>query len=235
MKTAIAAVLVICLAGVAHADIFYPDAITFGPSYAVASGAGYPDFFPPLGSPLLVVGMVTGVTAPFDDLLPSGPYEITWIASGATCNGYGNWDDFNCNRGGTIIDFGGGTISFFLDTTPDADFTNPSTFQDGELILVANTPAMHVSNDDPDGYCVTDDRPDVYLSFSFVGGSWFNRLAPGTVSYGRGEIPGSYPDMIPEPLRALGYVLRIDGSIDVVGPVAAEPVTWGHVKALYRR
>lgn len=235
MKTVIATVLLILTStGPANAGVLYPNAITFGPSYAIASATGFPFFFPDFGSPLFVAGIVTGVAAPFNDLLPPGPYEITWTVSGATCSGYGNWDDFHCNRGGTDVSFSGGTISFFLDTTPDGDFANPSTFQDGELVLLAQTQAIHITNDDPDGFCVTDNRPDVYMSFSFVGGSWYNRVAAGTLSFGRGEIPGSYPDMIPEPLRALGYLLRIDGSMDIIGPVATEPMTWGHVKSLYR-
>ncbi|HKW14702.1 MAG TPA: hypothetical protein VJS69_09485 [Candidatus Krumholzibacteria bacterium] len=235
MKTAIAVVLLLlALPGALHADAFYPDAIKFGPSYAIAAATGFPFFFPAFGSPLFIAGTVTNVAAPFNDLLPAGSYELTWVASGATCNGYGNWDDFDCNRDGVDVGFAGGTISFFLDTTPDADFTNPSTFQDGELVLQAQTQAIHITNDDPDGYCVTDNRPDVFMSFSFIGGSWLHRVAPGSLSYGRGEIPGSYPDMIPAPLRALGYVLRIDGTINVTGPVATEPVTWGHVKSLYR-
>jgi hypothetical protein len=237
MKTAIAAVLLLfALTSVAYADTFYPSAITFGPSYAKADATGFPfGFFPAFGSPLFVAGIVTNVGPPFHDLLPAGPYEITWVVSGATFQGYGNWDDFACGRSGTDYGYSGGTISVFLDETPDADFANPSTFQDGEMVLSAQTQAIHLTNDDPDGYCVTDNRPDVYLSFTFNGGSWFSRVAHGSLSFGNGEIPGSYPDMIPAPLRPLGYVLRIDGSMDVVSPVATEPVTWGHVKSLYRQ
>jgi hypothetical protein len=235
MKTAIAAALLVCTAGVARADVLYSDAITFGPSYAIVPSAGFPWVFAPeYGAPLSVVGVVTAVAAPFGDLLPSPPYEITFAVSGAACDGYGMWDDFTCNRGGTDYSFTGGSISIFLDTTPDADFATPSTLQDGELVLLAQTQGIHITNDDPDGFCVTENYPDVHMFFSFVGGSWYYRVTPGAVSFATGEIPGDYPDMIPEALRALGYVLRIDGGMDIFGPVRTEPVTWGRVKSMYR-
>ena len=236
MKTAIAfGLLLLAFSPTVHAGVQYPGAITFGPAYAIADAEGFPyPFNPEYGSPLMVAGLVTSVGAPFNDLLPTGPYEVTFIIAGPTFSDYGVWDDFSCGRSGTDYSYGGGTVSFYLDTTPDADFTNPSTFQDGQLVLSASMNSIHITNDDPDGFCLLENHPDAYMSFAFTGGSWFHRVSGGVVCFGNGEIPGSYPDMIPPALRPIGYVLRIDGSINVTGPVATEPSTWGRVKSLYR-
>lgn len=235
MKTAVAAAGLLLLSSLAGADVLYPDAITFGPSYVAGPPAGTPWIGgAELGTPLLIAGTVTTVQAPFADLLPGGVFEMTFVFEGATCTGGGMWDDLTCQRGGTFMTFGGGTMSMFLDATPDADFTDLDSFRDGELVLQAGIQLIDITDDDPIGFCPTEDYPDVRMLLSFIGGSWYHRVAPGTVSFGEGEIPGPYPDMIPEALRAIGYVLRVDGNLDVFGPVATKPTTWGRVKAMYR-
>ena len=231
MKTAIAAVLFICIVGVAHADVLYPNALTFAQAYAIVPP---PDFFSPsIGAPLFIAGTVTAVAGPFADLVPGVPYELTFVVSGATCSGIEMWDDFSCQRGGTAFSFAGGELSVYLDTTPDADFMTPATFEDGELVLLAQTQYLHVIDDDPDGICLTVDYPDVTISLSFSGGSWYHRVGNGSSSFVEGET-SYYPWTVPDELRAVGYVLGINGAISVFGPVATEPTTWGRVKSLYR-
>jgi len=140
--------------------------------------------------------------------------------------------------GGTYVTYAGGTMSIYLDPAPDADFANTSTFRDGELVLQAQLQETGITDDDPQENCpMYDDQPDVHWYCAFTGGSWFYRVVSrgnGLTGIGKGELPGHYPELVPEALRALGYVLRIDGSLDIVGPVATQPVTWGHVKSLYK-
>lgn len=239
MKTAIAAAfLLLVVPGLAAADVLYDDAITFGPSYAFGPPAGFPWGVPPdQGAPLFIFGMVSHLGAPFTDLLPAGSYEITCVLEGGTCGGYGMWDDLPCS-GGMDAPFYGGTMSIYLDPTPDADFMDFNSFRDGEMVLQAQTQVTSVTDDDPYENCpMVDDRPDVRTWFLFSGGSWFHRVDSGSGAMsglGEGEIPGHYPDNVPPALQAMGYTLRIDGTMDIFGPTAVKPTTWGHVKSLYR-
>jgi hypothetical protein len=197
---------------------------------------GFPwgGYRPDYGDPFTIVGTVSAVAAPFTDLLPTGPYEMTLVYDGATCFEVGNWDG-PCS-GGEYAAFQGGTLSFYLDTTPDADFASSSTFHDGELVLTAQMSVFYASDDDPNAGCPgVPDQPDVFASLAFTGGTWFSRVqgrGVGLPGNFEGEI--NYPGNVPAPLQALGYVLRVDGSVDVFAPVATELVTWGHVKSLYR-
>jgi len=237
MKSAIITILV-CWTCVAHADVIYPDAITFGPSYVLGPPAGFPwDTNPDYGDPLFIAGTVSSVGSPFAALLPSPPFELTLVVTSATFDSYGMWDDFTCNRFGMDQMFTGGAISIFLDSTPDADFTSPATFQDGELVLQAQMQSVHMTDDDPLGGCPTVNYPDVRMFFSFTSGSWYHLVVAGgkgMSGQSEAEIPGYYLDDIPAPLQALGYVLRIEGGIDIFGAVATQQTTWGKLKSLYR-
>jgi hypothetical protein len=239
MKTAIAAaILLIVLPAIANADVLYDDAITFGPSYAIGPPAGFPWGTPPdPGAPLFIIGLVTEVDAPFSDVMPPGAWEMTYVIQGGIGGAYGMWDDMPCS-GGMFSSFYGGMMSIYLDTTPDADFMNAPTFQDGELVLQAQVQAIDITDDDPYENCpMVDDRPDVRMYFAFSGGAWLYKVMSGGIglsAIGDGELPGHYPELVPEALRSLGYMLRIDGTMDIFGPVKTRPVTWGHVKAMYR-
>ena len=78
-------------------------------------------------------GLLSRVDLFFEDLLPSGPYELTYLFAGATCiSSSPAWPE--CPRGSWGL-FVGGTLSVYLDTTPDADFSNGDTFTDGSSSL----------------------------------------------------------------------------------------------------
>jgi hypothetical protein len=60
------------------------------------------------------------------------------------------------------------------------------------------------------------------------------------ISNGKGFVANFYGendryDIVPPPLEAAGFVASFHGNVDVLGPVATQPVTWGHVKSLYRQ
>jgi len=235
MKPFLIAVLIVAaVAEDAFADTLYPAAIVLEPGYASGPPEGFPFFLPPdEGDPLVIYARVASCNAPFTDLLPAPPYEITCVFTGSTCTGWGMWDDLPC-AGGIFGWFEGGTLAFYLDTTPDADFTSPQTFLDGELVLLATTALISVLDAEPQQACPPrENDPDMVTYLSFLGGTWFPRVSDhGTGLAGNGA--GELDDVVPAVLTALGYIFRVDGTFDVYGPVATKQTTWGAVKAMYR-
>lgn len=235
MKSILAAL--IFLAAVASnpsAEVVYPDALVLEPGYASGPPLGFPGWArPEYGDPLVMVGLVSAVGAPLDGLLPAGAHELTYVFEGSACYEYGMWDNIPCS-GGEFAAFQGGTVTFYLDTTPDADFANPASFRDGEVALLAQSTHLFVADDDPQEACPqVPDVPDVVASFSFVGGAWFSRVS----SNGFGWYGSSGNELefdVPAGLVALGYIFRVEGAVTVHAPVAVESTTWGRVKALYR-
>lgn len=235
MKPFVIAILIVTAAStVAPADILYPAAIVLEPGYATGPPEGFPWLMhPDYGDPLIIYARVAACNAPFTDLLPAPPYEITCVFTGSTCTAWGNWDDLPCD-GGIFGWFQGGTVAFYLDTTPDADFTNSQTFLNGDLVLLATTGLISVLDAEPQQACPPrDNEPDMIAYLSFRGGTWFPRVSDDGVGLA-GNSVGELDGDVPAPLQTLGYIFRVDGTFDVYGPVATKQTTWGAVKALYR-
>jgi hypothetical protein len=234
MKAILVAVLIVATcAASASADVLYPAALTLEPGLAYGPPSGFPWMdLPDLGTPLVMEGRVATVGAPFDDLLPGGDWEITWVFEGSTCTQRGNWDDFQC-AGGLFATYEGGTLTLYLDTSPDANIFDPASFRDGEMVLQAQTSIVNATDNDPHVACPQrPDEPDVIAFFSFVGGTWFSRVSDngtGLAGTSRGELDNG----VPPGLEQL-FTFRVDGVVDVYGPVATEATTWGRVKAMYR-
>jgi hypothetical protein len=232
MKTLVVACFVfLCTTG-ASGDVLYPAALTFEPGYAVGPLPGFPlSALPSLGT-LTLAGRVARVGRPFDDLLPSGAYELTYVFEGSALFGAGDWDG-ECS-GGVFAVFEGGTVSIYLDPTPDADFGNLATFRDGDVVLLALSSHIWVRNNDPQAACPwLPDEPDISAVMQFVEGLWFDRVSnhgEGFEASSHGELDGN----VSQELKALGFVFRADGTVDINGPVPVTPATWGAVKALYR-
>lgn len=234
MKIATLTCIVLVLAaGATHADLEYPSALVFEPGYAIGPPGGFPvqQVLPNLGDPLTFMGLVATVNAPFVDLLPGGIYEITYLLQDATCaiasDQYGPppCDDHKW------AGFYGGSLSIYLDTTPDADFTNAATFTDGELVLLMENLAVLVMDVDDPGPLCSGNYFDLFMGFDFTGGSWFSRVDNVFLeSLFAGEIDGQ----VPPALQALGFTFRGDGHIDIHQNLATKQVTWGQVKSLYR-
>jgi hypothetical protein len=234
MRSLSIACLLLVWAGGAVADPLYPAALTFETGYAFGPMPGFPWLaYSSYGAPLTWVGRVGDVGPPFDDLLPLGAYELTYSFDGSTCTEVGNWDSFTCSSGEYGV-FRGGTFTLYIDSTPDADFANLTTFRDGDAVLIALTTATYVTDDDPHESCPwRSDEPDLSSFFLFVGGLWFDRVSShgdGLEGICNGELEGS----VPSELQSLGYVFPADGIVDVYGPVPVASTTWGRVKALYR-
>lgn len=236
MRTAIATLLLLMVPALASAQ-FVPNAMTFGPAYV----SGPPFGFPWLSTPetnysLTVIGFITAVQAPLKDLIPDGTFELTFVFSGAHSSSVGYFDG-SCTDGNYWA-FNSSTLNVYLDTTPDGDFSNPGTFTDGEKVLTAEVSPTSVKDDDPAESCpMIEDSPDVFAQMLFTGGTWYAHVSDGGIGYyanERGEIAGHSPD-VPPALQAIGYVLRIDGEIDIWFPImTTRASTWGAVKSMYR-
>ncbi|HEX5133006.1 MAG TPA: hypothetical protein VFX92_11045, partial [Candidatus Krumholzibacteria bacterium] len=158
--------------------------------------------------------------------------ELTYVYEGSSCEGVGQWDDFVC-AGGDFAWYGGGTVTIYMDATPDADFFNPATFRDGSVVLLAESQLISVLDNDPDGCPMLPNPPDVTAYFTFTGGAWYPRASNNGVAF-QAVSQGELGHDVPAPLEALGYVFQVDGTVDIYGTVAVEETTWGRVKALYR-
>lgn len=234
MKIVLLVAAITASASLASADeLLFPSALTFEPGFAIGPNAGFPFFGEAeIGVPLTLVGKVAAVAEPFDDLIPPGVHELTYVYSGSTCVRTGIAEDLVC-VGSYFGDFENGTFALYLDVTPDADFSDIATFGDGDLVLIGQPCNTMVANFDPTGCPQRPEAPDVVAGFTFIGGSWFGRVSNNGIGFS-GFSQGELDDNIPAELKALGYSLRVDGIVDIYAPLAVTPMTWGAVKALYR-
>ena len=225
------ALLLLPLAGPVAASDTYPSALVLDTGYAIGPPAWYPwANFPAHGDPLSIFGSVSEVNEPFTDLLPiAGSYELTYAFRGFTCTFFGWGEDLVCTSLYNAW-FDEGRISFFLDLTPDADFADPATFLDGELVLDAKAERLDLwfLSD-----CMYGTEFGQRSDLQWTGGGWFDRVSSNGVGYA-GENLGRFDGDIPDPIRSAGYVGRSMSRIDIFKPVATAPITWGRVKALYR-
>lgn len=226
MKLLIVVLLLACAIVPASAQTYH-NALVLGTGYAAGPPTWDPWLdFPAMGDPLWMVGPVIQIAAPFDPGALPPVYELTYAFTGFECTGFGMWDDFQHGYGGMFADFENGIFSIYLDTTPDATFANPSTFQDGELVLQAISYVLSLWVGDPSA--------SQHMGMHFMGGSWFDRVSRNGVGYmavNRGFFSGD----IPLPMEILGYIGESTGSyVDVFVPIATQETTWGKIKSLYR-
>jgi hypothetical protein len=208
----------------------FPSALVLGVGYAVGPPAWAPwENLPELEDSLCIFGSVARVGAPFDDLVPAGPHELTYVFESYACVFARHGTDFECSNSEIAV-FAGGSIRVYLDSTPDADFADPATFRDGELVLDARSDPMLLLMED---HCVTGREYMQRAFVEFVGGAWLPRVSKDGVGFAGANI-GEFRGDIPADVRALGYVGQSQGRIDVETPTAVEATTWGRVKALYR-
>jgi hypothetical protein len=232
MKAVLFAVSVLTLFIAVPANAQYYDRVlVLGNGYAAGPG-GFPlgGIEPLFGDLIAMEGTIQGVNGFFEDLLPSGPYELTYVFAGTTCiSSSPAWPD--CGRGSWGL-FVGGLLWVYLDMTPDADFTNGETFTDGELVLVANQVEHRVT--DTDGGAVCSNSDDWTSQFFFYDGTWFPRISDPQMM--RASLGAEIDGDVPAGLAAVGFTFHVQsGDIAFEHIVAVEPTTWGRVKSLYRK
>ncbi len=208
----------------------YPSALVLGTGYATGPATWTPwTNLPNLEDSLWIFGSVAEVHAPFDDLVPAGPYELTYVFEQYACVWSVHGEDLICSVTDIAI-FDLGSIRVYLDTSPDADFADPATFRDGERVLVATAHPLQLFTE---LHCVNGRRYVQRAVMQFVGGTWFARVSRNGVGFTGGNF-GEFWGDIPAGLRALGYIGQSESHVDILVPTAVTSTTWGRIKALYR-
>ena len=205
----------------------YHFAIIFDTGYVNGPSEWEPwDNFPTIGDPLQIVGHVLDFNAPFEGLLPTnGSYEVTYSFYGFHCESYGMWDDFENSAGGAFALFEGGSIGIYLDTTPDASFSDKSTFENGELLLEAKAFYLNLSTR-------SHVQPAQQGYYYFTGGTWYH-LVNDNGSGNMLENLGDFTEEISDAMKLLGFIGQSTTRIDVFEKVPYENTTWGRIKAIY--
>ena len=184
---------------------------------------------PELEDTLWIYGSVAQVNAPFDDLVPAGAHELTYVFDSYLCTWATHGDDLECITAELAI-FNFGRLSVYLDETPDATFASPATFSDGQLVLRADAYPLQLFMET---HCVSGVRYVQRAILTFTGGAWFDRVSKNGEGY-LGANQGQFRGDISDALKALGYIGQSTSTIDVLVPNAVEPTTWGRIKAMYR-
>ena len=221
-------VLLAALAVPAAAD--YESALVLGTGYAIGPPTWTPwENLPNLEDSLWIYGAVAQANAPFTDLLPAGPYELTYVFDSYACSWSTLAEDQMCIVAHLAF-FDLGKLRVFLDTTPDADLANPATFRDGQQVLIANAFPLQLFKED---HCSNGIRYVQQAFMRFTGGAWFSRVSRQGVGF-VGHNEGQFWGDIPPGIEALGYIGQSESVVDVVVPNAVESTTWGRIKAMYR-
>ena len=221
---------VLALVGASPAVADFPSALVFDTGYATGPVQWTPwQNLPNLEDSLWIYGSVSAVNAPFVDLIPVGPYELTYVFDSYACIWASHGGDQTCTLA-ELAFFDLGSIRVFLDTTPDADFANPASFRDGQQVLVANAYPLQLFMEND---CVTGIRYVQQAVMQFRGGAWFSRVSQNGVGFIAGN-QGEFRGDVPAGLIALGYVGQSHSKVDIVVPNAVASTTWGRIKALYR-
>ena len=227
-RTFLAVAFLLALARPAAAD--FDSALVFDTGYATGPVGWTPwTNLPHLADSLWIYGTVGDVNTPFEDLVPAGPHELTYVFDGYFCIWATHGGDLECSLT-ELAFFDFGRISVYLDLSPDADFAHPATFYDGQLVLQADAHPLQLFTET---HCITGTRYVQRAIMTFTGGAWFDRVSQdgeGFIAGNEGEFRGD----IPQPLQALGYIGQSTSVINIVVPNAVTPTTWGRIKAMYR-
>jgi hypothetical protein len=208
----------------------YDSALVLGTGYATGPAQWTPWInLPSLEDSLWIFGSVAQANAPFDDLLPAGPYELTYVFEQYACVWSVHGEDLICSITDIAI-FDLGSMRVYLDSSPDADLANPATFRDGTLVLSATAHPLQLFTEE---HCVNGRRYVQRAVMQFTGGAWFSRVSREGVGFTAGNI-GEFRGDIPANLIALGYIGQSTSRVDILVPTAVTPTTWGRIKAFYR-
>ena len=220
LTAALSAALVVALSGVAGA--LTNPVVDFGAaSYAKEGTRTAGDHTSTAGDMLTIVGKVVVFNDPFADLDPNAAgIEYTYvmtdlISQGTTFTSY------------YLTNYSGGVFRIYEDSSPDADFVDMATFQDGTMILEGAFSGFRITTNSSTGTQNAD--------FQFTGGTLFNRVSQfgvGFIGVNTGNFSVSTM-FVPQTQRNQGYFGMSDTKLDVTQPVATESSTWGRIKNLY--
>lgn len=217
----LSAALLMTLSGLGAA-LTNPVVVFGSASYAREGTRGAGDQTSTAGDVLTIVGQVVAFNDPFADLNPNAAgVEYTYIMTGMMSGGTTPPPPYY------LTNYSGGTFRIYEDTSPDADFANLATFQDGTLILEGAFSGFHIWTTTLGGHQDSD--------FQFTGGSLFSRVSQYGVGF-IGTDTGTFSvssTIVPQARRDQGYFGESNTKLDVTNPVATEPSTWGRIKNQY--
>jgi hypothetical protein len=226
----LASVLALCLAPPAHAEI--PPIVEFGESWFFDAASG-PSPNPPFPSEPTIVGRVErfgGALAPLNDLMPGVEFtfvqrELVFLtADQAGIPGV---------PGTAHQVYGGGRLEIHADHTPDASFAAPTSFGDGDAVLVARCEQLSFVYSS--GARHSFESP-IVMSAGLVltGGTEMGRLAETPGAFRMRQVARVVMERSAlDPERtALGYSGRLEGAIELRPETAVAPTTWSRIKSL---
>lgn len=198
--------------------------IDFGSGFALEGTRVVDDNTSTAGDILTIVGFVVDFNDPLDDLDPNDPTkEYTFVYTGLVSQG-------TVASGGSTIfydtEYAGGTLRVYCDPGLDADFANPATFANGDMIVEASLSNTLTSTKS------SNCSGTINGVLQIIGGSRFADLSNAGTGYtgiytGLFSVCASFVD---DPREAEGYFGLADTKIDLEPPVATEDRTWGQIK-----
>ena len=175
------------------------------------------------GDSLFACGRVTNASGDLMHILASGT-EFTYTIEGATVSGIGFWDSQDGHHGGTVIEWAGGWLHVWGDTTSNATYAHPATFRGNTHILAAPISRFWFLNGVPENALQIDGQ--------FAEGVELPRVSADGVGYPF-QASGDMLQVSDSGLLALGYAGTLHLTLQVFIPDPVEPATWGRIKALY--
>ena len=212
--------------------------LTFGHSEVQASFSLFEDVFLDEPVSILVVGTLELAGPPLEDVVTTEPgTEITYAITGLAYLGSWVWDGGppggSLEWGGTFHEFSDGYFRLYADDAPDHDFSDPSTFQDGDLLLEARVPSYKFWSGA--GYPCPQCYPEHFGDVEFTGGLLFHRVSRDGVGYRGNMVQTSFGEAPLDSLLLPGTSYPTHGRLGLSIPVPVRETTWGKIKQLFAR
>lgn len=209
--------------------------LIFGASEVQSSELLFYEYLgPPDSVSIIILGTVSETGPPVEGIDTADPgVEITYVLDGMSHPEVRLWDSVDGEYGGMTYVFQTGSFRLYFDNSPDLDFFDPATFQDGQLLLEGTLSEYFVYSGS--GYPCPQCFPGHRGWVDFTGGDLFALVSRNGAGY-RGLIEQtSLGDAPLDSLITPGRNFPTHGWMTLYIPVATEETTWGNIKRLYGR
>ena len=187
---------------------------------------------------ILVLGTLSGARPPLQGIdVGDLGREFTYIITATIFPWFGVWDGGppggSLEWGGVFYTVSIGYFRLYADDTPDHDFSSPSTFEDGNLLLEGNLPEYSFWSGA--GYPCPQCYPIHGGSVEFTGGSLFSQVSRDGIGF-QGVIGQTAHGEAPiDSLLQPGYSFPTHGKMGLYLPVGTRETTWGGIKRLFAK
>ena len=206
--------------------------LTFGASEVQSSVLFYAYQGPLDSVSIVILGTVSDAGPPIEEIATDDPgVEITYVLDGMSDPELWLWDSQDGQYGGMGYEFQSGYFRLYSDKSPDRDFSEPATFQDGQLLLEGILSEYLVYDGSP--YPCPQCFPGHGGWVDFTGGDLFALVSRDGAGY-RGRIEQTSRGDAPlDSLLTPGRSFPSHGGMTLYVPVATRETTWGKIKRLY--